>query len=276
MIPKEKLIDPAREDGPRLDEPNKNEIRVVERNLGDRCCNTLNFKSSGSLAKGGQKHTLGYYVYHSKGEDGTHVYYKKDKYQSQRGLYLYISKTWAHHGVYEGSWYISGTKGTSGGYAWITDGDQCPEKLERKWKWYDWNKNYMVLDKTATMICETPRPPRPLNCCKKILFESKGNIKKSGQAHVIGSYDYFSEGNDGTHVYKQLNGQFHDNYLYFMPSFGLWFIGQNAGKSIGYAMNKKEGPECPERLEKTWKWWNYEVGAWNFDNLAVIRCRHGE
>ena len=111
------------------------------------------------------------------------------------------------------------------------------------------------------------------SCCDELLFESSGSISGSGQDHVLGSYDYYGEGDDGTKVYKQVEGKFWDNYLFYMKYLGLWYIGQTPGENLGYAMNQNGIQKCPEKLENCWKWWNQPEGVWTLDDQATISCR---
>ena len=87
---------------------------------------------------------------------------------------------------------------------------------------------------------------------------------------MLGSYDFSDNGQDGTQVYKQVGGS---NYLYFMRSLQLWYIGDDPGVNMGYAMNQDSNPKCPEHLANVWKWWNWAEDEWTLDNLANIKCR---
>ena len=113
----------------------------------------------------------------------------------------------------------------------------------------------------------------PEACCNELVFESSGSISGSGQEHVLGAYDYYGEGDDGTQVYKQVDGMFWDNYLFYMKYLGLWYIGQTPGENSGYAMNQNAIQKCPEKLGQDWKWWNQPKGAWTLDDKAAFSCR---
>ena len=233
------------------------------------CCNSLKFKSSGSLAEGMQKHILGYYNYYGEGVDGTTIYHQPSGGGGgEPELWLYFLENGFN------TWFISNTKGYNGGYAWNHDGDsKCPEELAHEWQWYDGNTDSMILDETAMMDCETPPPittPLPANCCNNLIFESSGSIAEGGQKHVLGSYDFSDNGQDGTQIYKQVGGS---NYLYFMRSLQLWYIGDDPGVNMAYAMNKDNVPKCPEQLENVWQWWNWKEDEWTLDDLADIKCR---
>ena len=111
------------------------------------------------------------------------------------------------------------------------------------------------------------------NCCINVIFESTGSIVGTSQDHILGSYDYFGEGEFDTYVYKQVNGEFWDNYLYFTNDMGIWFINQTTGQSLGFAMNQNGAKKCPEELPNDWVWWNYPESVWTPDEEARVRCR---
>ena len=92
----------------------------------------------------------------------------------------------------------------------------------------------------------------------------------SGQKHVLGSYEFSGQGEDDTQVYKQVGGS---NYLYYMRSLQLWYVGDTPGVNLGYAMNQDNIPKCPEMLANVWKWWDWDAGVWTLDELAGVRCR---
>ena len=97
-----------------------------------------------------------------------------------------------------------------------------------------------ILGATHNRVSEGKRLGRLNNrsglegCCNELVFESSGSISGSGQEHVLGAYDYYGEGDDGTQVYKQVDGMFWDNYLFYMKYLGLWYIGQTPGENSGY------------------------------------------
>jgi hypothetical protein len=109
------------------------------------------------------------------------------------------------------------------------------------------------------------------NCCSNVIFESTGSIVGTVQDHILGSYDYYGEGEWDTYIYKQVNGEFWDNYLYFTNDQGIWFINQTPGQKLGFAMNQNGGHKCPEELPHDWVWYNSPV--WTPDEEATVRCR---
>ena len=125
----------------------------------------------------------------------------------------------------------------------------------------------------GTLISSLMKEGEQESCCNMLIFESSGSISGSGQEHVLGSYDYYGEGDDGTQVYKQVDGMFWDNYLFYMKYLGLWYIGQTPGENSGYAMNQNAIQRCPEKLGQDWKWWNQPEGVWTLDDQAEISCR---
>jgi len=231
------------------------------------CCNTLTFKSTGSLADGGQSHVLGQYDYVDEGDDGTKVYHQDGHGGGDPEVYLY------YKGGLFNQWFISEIVGYNGGYAWISDDNQCPETLDHRWEWYDWSSDSMIEDTTAEMVCGDPGPdptdppPPPNNCCNELVFESTGGISDSIQKHVLGNYDYHSDGEVGTKIYKHTD---RGDYLYYLEWLGLWYIGSNPGENAGFADNEDDR-KCPEQLAKTWEWTDGE--DWILDDVANMRCR---
>ena len=50
-------------------------------------------------------------------------------------------------------------------------------------------------------------------CCSRVRLDSTGSLPESLQAHVIGNYNFYGQGEDGTVMYQQETG---DNlYLYY-------------------------------------------------------------
>jgi len=231
------------------------------------CCNTLTLKSTGSLAEGGQSHLLGQYDYVDEGPDGTKIYHQDGHGGGDPEVYLY------YVGGYFNQWFISEEAGYNGGYAWISDDNQCPETLDHRWEWYEWKSDSMITDETAEMVCGEPGPdptdppPPPNNCCNELVFESTGGISDSIQAHTLGNYDYHSDGEVGTKIYKHT---YRGNYLYYLEWLGVWYISDNPGKNAGFVLNEDDR-KCPEQLAKTWKWTDGE--EWILDDVANIRCR---
>ena len=109
------------------------------------------------------------------------------------------------------------------------------------------------------------------NCCSNVNFESRGSIVGSVQEHILGPYDYYGEGEWDTYVYKQVNGEFWDNYLYFTNDQGIWFINQTPGQKLGFAMNQNGAYKCPEELPNDWVWYNSP--EWTADAEARVICR---
>jgi len=248
--------------------PLKAKIKKDSRNkttYGD-CCNTLEFKSSGGLAEGGQKHLLGKYTYDEDGEEGTKIYYQPGNGGGDPSVWLYyLDFPWY-------MWFINNHKGEGQGYAFIYDDEPCPESLPHKWLWYSSEEGDMVTDETAEMVCSdgpnpTDPPPPPSDCCNELIFESTGSISDSIQEHVLGSYEYHSEGIDGTRVYKHTE---RGDYLYYID-YGWWYIGPNVGENMGYALNDNAAA-CPEKLPKSWAWADSD-GGWTDDDIANFRCR---
>merc|ERR1712012_128344 len=93
-------------------------------------------------------------------------------------------------------------------------------------------------------------------CCNSVVFESTGGIVGTDQDHILGNYEYYGEGEWETYVYKQVNGEFWDNYLYFMNDMGIWYVNQYPGQNMGFAMNQNGFKNCPEDLPNDWVWWN--------------------
>merc|ERR1712198_80137 len=191
--------------------------------------------STGSLADGGQSHVLGQYDYVDEGEDGTKVYHQDGHGGGDPEVYLY------YKGGLFNQWFISEIVGYNGGYAWISDDNQCPDP--------------------------TDPPPPPNNCCNELVFESTGGISDSIQKHVLGNYDYHSDGEVGTKIYKHTD---RGDYLYYLEWLGLWYIGSNPGENAGFADNEDDR-KCPEQLAKTWEWTDGE--DWILDDVANMRCR---
>ena len=230
------------------------------------CCNTLTFQSTGSLAENGQSHLLGRYDYIDEGPDGTKIYHQPGHGGGDPEVWLYFIG-----GLFD-QWFISDDIGYNGGYAWIADDDQCPEALSHNWEWYDWKSDSMIVDTTAKMVRgddpgPDPTDPPPSNCCNELVFESTGDMSDSIQKHVLGAYDYDSDGVDGTKVYKKVD---RGDYLYYHKGLGLWYIGPTPGKNMGYADNKDDR-KCPEQLAKTWEWTDGD--DWILDDVANMRCR---
>lgn len=228
------------------------------------CCNTLTFKSTGSLADGGQSHLLGQYDYVDDGPDGTKIYHQPGHGGGDPEVWLYFI------GGLFNQWFISHEQGYNGGYAWVSDDDECPESLAHKWEWYDWKTDSMITDTTANMVCGEPEPtdpPPPPACCDELVFESTGGISDSGQKHTLGSYQYHGKGQDGTNVYKHVE---RGNYLYYIKWLGLWYIGPEIGENMGYVDNT-DNQKCPEQLSNTWEWTDGD--DWILDDEATMSCR---
>ena len=54
-----------------------------------------------------------------------------------------------------------------------------------------------------------------------------------------------------------------------MPDLSLWYIGNQVGVNMGFAMNTDDA-KCPENLAKTWKW--TDGGSWILDDTAEMTC----
>jgi len=116
-----------------------------------------------------------------------------------------------------------------------------------------------------------PDPTGP--CCKNIRFDSTGSLADSGQNHIIGNYAFLAQGPNDRWNYKQNDG--YERKLWFNPSIGAWFIGDDLGTNTGYALAYGEA-QCPEDLPRTWQWYDYqETGDWVSDDKAKYECLDG-
>ena len=116
-----------------------------------------------------------------------------------------------------------------------------------------------------------------------------GLLADSEQAHVIGTYEYVSEGPDGRLNYRQNENW--QKYLYYYTGFGInvsttmfenglestwtqfkeWYIGDAPGANAFYAYCE-DNALCPEDLGPYWKYYAFNTGETIQDPDVTVTC----
>jgi len=110
----------------------------------------------------------------------------------------------------------------------------------------------------------------PEYCCRTLELGSKGALAVSEQKHIIGTYLH-RDRDDGKRVYRQVEN--YQKYLYYMPEYSRWYVGDGAGVNAVYAWCLDES-ECATDLDRgAWEYFAYKSGGeWKSDPNITISC----
>ena len=112
-------------------------------------------------------------------------------------------------------------------------------------------------------------------CCSHLNFQSDGTLAESVQKFLLGVYDYWGEGEDGTMIYKHPETlSYPAHYLYLLasqPPAPVWYINFEVGNNWGPIRNMDWLNHCPEDLDHIWQW-SDNNGKMIMDDKAYMEC----